>query len=183
MKSLKKCFLLLLSMAMVSIAVPAYASDAADEHANEAEQSEQVEQGRLSDLAIVSEKGEEIKRDNGVFDKKFEKGGLTETIKSFGKDTGIYKFSGDKKVAEDKDPLTNTVDWRCAVMLLISFVLLYLAIVKKFEPLLLLPIAFGMLLTNQVPICSTPISLPMVMLIGALSAVVVLVFWITSTSV
>ena len=34
------------------------------------------------------------------------------------------------------------------VMLLVSFVLLYLAIVKKFEPLLLLPIAFGMLLTN-----------------------------------
>ena len=34
------------------------------------------------------------------------------------------------------------------VMLLVSFVLLYVAIVKKFEPLLLLPIAFGMLLTN-----------------------------------
>ena len=34
------------------------------------------------------------------------------------------------------------------VMILVSFVLLYLAIVKKFEPLLLLPIAFGMLLTN-----------------------------------
>ncbi|HPF53189.1 MAG TPA: sodium ion-translocating decarboxylase subunit beta [Eubacteriales bacterium] len=34
------------------------------------------------------------------------------------------------------------------VMLLISFGLLYLAIVKKFEPLLLVPIAFGMLLTN-----------------------------------
>ena len=34
------------------------------------------------------------------------------------------------------------------VMLLASFVLLYVAIVKKFEPLLLLPIAFGMLLTN-----------------------------------
>ncbi|MBQ7128654.1 MAG: sodium ion-translocating decarboxylase subunit beta, partial [Clostridia bacterium] len=33
-------------------------------------------------------------------------------------------------------------------MLLIAFVLLFLAIVKKFEPLLLLPIAFGMLLTN-----------------------------------
>ena len=39
-------------------------------------------------------------------------------------------------------------DWRTPVMLLISFVLLFLAIVKKFEPLLLLPIAFGMLLTN-----------------------------------
>ena len=34
------------------------------------------------------------------------------------------------------------------IMLLISFVLMYLAIVKKFEPLLLLPIAFGMFLIN-----------------------------------
>jgi oxaloacetate decarboxylase beta subunit len=38
--------------------------------------------------------------------------------------------------------------WQQLVMLLVSAVLLYLAIVKKFEPLLLLPIAFGMLLTN-----------------------------------
>ncbi len=34
------------------------------------------------------------------------------------------------------------------IMLLVSFALLYLAIVKKFEPLLLLPISFGMLLAN-----------------------------------
>ena len=34
------------------------------------------------------------------------------------------------------------------IMLLISFILLYLAIKKDFEPLLLLPIAFGMLLAN-----------------------------------
>ena len=38
--------------------------------------------------------------------------------------------------------------WQTAIMFLISFVLVYLAIVKKFEPLLLLPIAIGMLLTN-----------------------------------
>ena len=38
--------------------------------------------------------------------------------------------------------------WKNGVMILISFVLLYLAIKKQFEPLLLLPIAFGMLLTN-----------------------------------
>ena len=38
--------------------------------------------------------------------------------------------------------------WKNGVMILISFVLLYLAIVKQFEPLLLMPIAFGMLLTN-----------------------------------
>ena len=38
--------------------------------------------------------------------------------------------------------------WKYAVMLVVACVLLYLAIVKKFEPLLLLPIAFGMLMTN-----------------------------------
>lgn len=38
--------------------------------------------------------------------------------------------------------------WQQGVMILVSFVLLYLAIVKKFEPLLLLPIAFGMMLAN-----------------------------------
>ena len=38
--------------------------------------------------------------------------------------------------------------WQNDVMLLVSFVLFYLAIVKKFEPLLLLPIAFGMFIVN-----------------------------------
>ena len=38
--------------------------------------------------------------------------------------------------------------WKQLVMLGIACVLLYLAIGRKFEPLLLLPIAFGMLLTN-----------------------------------
>ena len=38
--------------------------------------------------------------------------------------------------------------WQQAVMILVSCVLLYLAIVKQFEPMLLLPIAFGMLLAN-----------------------------------
>ena len=38
--------------------------------------------------------------------------------------------------------------WQNYLMIVISFVLMYLAIVKKFEPLLLLPIAFGMFLIN-----------------------------------
>lgn len=38
--------------------------------------------------------------------------------------------------------------WQNYVMLLVSFVLFYLAIARKFEPLLLVPIAFGMLLSN-----------------------------------
>ncbi len=40
------------------------------------------------------------------------------------------------------------ITWQQGVMILISFVLLYLAIVKEYEPLLLLSIAFGMLLAN-----------------------------------
>ena len=41
-----------------------------------------------------------------------------------------------------------SMSWQSAVMLVLSFVLMYMAIVKKFEPLLLLPIAFGMFLSN-----------------------------------
>ena len=40
------------------------------------------------------------------------------------------------------------MDWRSLVMIGISLVLLYLGIVKQFEPLLLVGIAFGALLTN-----------------------------------
>ncbi len=38
--------------------------------------------------------------------------------------------------------------WKCLIMIAVACVLLYLAIKKQFEPLLLLPIAFGMLLVN-----------------------------------
>lgn len=40
------------------------------------------------------------------------------------------------------------ITWQQALMIFVSCVLLYLAIVRKFEPLLLVPIAFGMLLAN-----------------------------------
>ncbi len=41
-----------------------------------------------------------------------------------------------------------TLHWETPVMIIVSCILLYLAIVKKFEPLLLVGIAFGMLLSN-----------------------------------
>ena len=41
-----------------------------------------------------------------------------------------------------------TMTWQQGVMIVVACILLYLAIVKQYEPLLLLPIAFGMLLTN-----------------------------------
>lgn len=40
------------------------------------------------------------------------------------------------------------ISWQEAVMLLISLLLLYLGIFRKFEPLLMVPIAFGILLAN-----------------------------------
>ncbi len=40
------------------------------------------------------------------------------------------------------------ITWQGIVMIIISFILLYMAIAKKFEPLLLVPIGFGMLLGN-----------------------------------
>lgn len=56
-----------------------------------------------------------------------------ETIMNFVNQTGFVQLFSDPKTL---------------IMLLIAFVLLYLAIAKQFEPLLLVPIAFGMLLTN-----------------------------------
>ena len=61
---------------------------------------------------------------------------LVNTIQNFLATTGIAKL------------FENVYWWQTAVMFLISFVLIYFAIVKQFEPLLLLPIAIGMLLTN-----------------------------------
>ncbi len=56
---------------------------------------------------------------------------------SFAQQTGFYQLFAN--LAEN---------WGSLVMILVSLVLLYLAIVKGFEPLLLVGIAFGMLLTN-----------------------------------
>ena len=56
---------------------------------------------------------------------------IGETLKGLAEQTGVMNGS-----------------WENYVMLAVSFVLFYLAIVKKFEPLLLLPIAFGMFIVN-----------------------------------
>ena len=61
---------------------------------------------------------------------------IMQSIETFLKGTGIYQ-------------LFQQPDWwKTVVMFVIVGVLLYFAIVKQYEPLLLLPIAIGMLLTN-----------------------------------
>ena len=58
-----------------------------------------------------------------------------EAISNFLTSTGFFQF-------------TQGDNWKCLVMIVISCVLLFLGIKKKFEPLLLVPIAIGMLVTN-----------------------------------
>ena len=43
------------------------------------------------------------------------------------------------------------LDWKNYIMVLVAFVFMYLAIGKGFEPLLLVPISFGMFLVNMFP--------------------------------
>ena len=67
---------------------------------------------------------------------------MSEAINQFLKTTGVYQLLFDKN--------GQFIDsfWQYLVMYVIIGALFYLAVVKKFEPLLLLPIAFGMLLAN-----------------------------------
>ena len=58
-----------------------------------------------------------------------------EAINNFLTSTGFFQF-------------TQGDNWKCLIMILISCVLLFLGIKKQFEPLLLVPIAIGMLVTN-----------------------------------
>ena len=60
----------------------------------------------------------------------------------------LLKLWNDSGFAAISSGFISDNGWQYAVMLVISFVLLYLAIVKKFEPLLLVGIAFGCLLSN-----------------------------------
>ena len=68
--------------------------------------------------------------------------GIGEIIKQFLGDSGIVQFFANANYG-----------WQNAVMLIVAFVLLYLAIFRDFEPYLLIPIAFGMLLVN-LPVAS-----------------------------
>lgn len=69
---------------------------------------------------------------------------------------GIYESSG----------LMN-LNWQNYIMIAVSVFLLYLAIKKKYEPLLLLPIAFGMLLVNLYPGIMEPPATQLIQMNGA----------------
>ncbi len=139
MKSVKNYLSLLLAAFMLSVAMPVVAQDAeavedavmAISEASEEVVVEEAEAPVVEEAVAVAEVAMGTQgRDNSSIDAEFSVG---KAVSDFVGQAGFKGFVDD---------------WRYAVMILVSFLLLYLAIVKKFEPLLLMPIAFGMLLTN-----------------------------------
>ena len=134
MKSLKFFFSLLLTTAMLSVAMPAMAQEESAEVVTEAVAEVEAAVEAVVAEEVVEEAVEASQstqgRSNEVIDREFS---VKKALGDFANQSAFKGFAED---------------WRYAVMLVISFLLLYLAIVKKFEPLLLMPIAFGMLLTN-----------------------------------
>ena len=139
MKSVKNYFSLLLAVFMLSVAMPVVAQDTeavedavmAISEVSEEVVVEEAEAPVVEEAVAVAEVAMGTQgRDNSSIDAEFSVG---KAVSDFVGQAGFKGFAQD---------------WRYAVMILVSFLLLYLAIVKKFEPLLLMPIAFGMLLTN-----------------------------------
>ena len=73
------------------------------------------------------------------------KGGWGETLKGLWESTGIYDII---RQSTADFPNTWTLGLGRVIMTLVALVLIYLAIAKEYEPLLLLPIGFGALLAN-----------------------------------
>ena len=134
MKNLKLYFTLI--VATLCFAMPVMAQEAEGCDCCAAEEVEAVVETPAEEAPVVEAAAAVVKYDgsqgrpNDEIENNFS---VVTAIKKFVNDTGFKGFADD---------------WRYAVMILVSFLLLYLAIVKKFEPLLLMPIAFGMLLTN-----------------------------------
>lgn len=93
----------------------------------------QVQLANSADTIVVATgENQVVSVENAVQVEKTDKtGSVTESFGNFLKSTGF-----------------SMLTWKDLVMLFIACILLYLAIVKGFEPLLLLPIAFGMFLSN-----------------------------------
>ncbi len=128
MKNIFK-YVITLFVALVSFTNVAFAQDAPDTLVNYDDQ-----------IMLISEDAEEATTENAeqVAESEDETLSVSGSLADFFGSMGISKI-----ILEWADG-----NWRYLVMIAIGCLLLYLAIVKQFEPLLLLPIAMGMILTN-----------------------------------
>jgi len=86
-----------------------------------------------------------------VVDEEFKSKSVMQLIKDFFKTTGAYAIvNPDENLKSNNGKPFSAFhqSWGRIIMFIIVFILFYLAIAKNFEPLLLLPIAFGGLLAN-----------------------------------
>ena len=97
-------------------------------------------------------KSENVKKHNETIkQEEFHSKSVTQLIKDFFKTTGVYAILHPDENMKSNDGKSYSKfhqSWGRIIMFIIVFILFYLAIVKGFEPLLLLPIAFGGLLAN-----------------------------------
>ena len=121
-----RCFIGMLIMIFVFFAV-GFAENAVDSAAEATAAVETVEEA-AEEAAETAEETEEQDFENPDYIADIS---FTQGIKNIAESTGLAHGA-----------------WQNYVMIVVACVLLYLAIVKQFEPLLLLPIAFGMLLSN-----------------------------------
>ena len=128
--------LLILFMLLAGWAIAENAAEAPEA----AEAVEQVEETVEAPAAPATEY-----MPNGFAD-PVEVGQAVEEASQQSEDPEISVIQGLKNIASNTGFARG--DWRQYAMIAVACVLLYLAIVKQFEPLLLLPIAFGMLLAN-----------------------------------
>ena len=119
-KSIKKVFLLIFVLAFLIILSPLINAKSVNSADNK--------QINTTEQTVVPTDNSA----NSAQDKGFD---VKENLIKFTKDSGIYSLF--------------TTNWKALIMIIVSCFLLYLAIVKQYEPLLLLPIAFGMLLSNM----------------------------------
>jgi len=86
-----------------------------------------------------------------VEDKAYEAQGIGHLLANFARSTGVYAilYPDPDELSAVGEPMSDFhKGWGRVIMILVAFVLFYLAIAKGFEPLLLLPIGFGGLLSN-----------------------------------
>jgi sodium ion-translocating decarboxylase beta subunit len=86
-----------------------------------------------------------------VEEKAYESHGVGHMLVNFAKSTGVYAILNPdpNELSAVGKPMSDFhKGWGRVIMILIAFLLFYLAIAKGFEPLLLLPIGFGGLLAN-----------------------------------
>lgn len=89
---------------------------------------------------------------------------VTQFIRNIGKSTGIYKMIHQERAESQRKALESEAKkkageaelanspakpgWQYVIMIAVGFLIVYLAVAKGFEPLLLIPIGFGTILVN-----------------------------------